>query len=1532
MKLLSLTKSLLLLSVTAFTGGAFAGSANFDFNTDPTGILNVFGNSVWRPTGGNPASGGYLSITDAANGAYGTIVFDDFDAGSVVNSFIFSCDLRTGGGTDNPADGYSVNYAREGDPVITSGSINDYFVPGAPEEGTKTGLSIILDEWDSGAPDVVGISVRVDGVLISDFALPTRNGAATDTTSLQTGPANRQPDPGTFDVADHSFVNLTVKLDPDGTVDVSYKGVQILNNFATPYFPSPGRFVFGGRTGGANSNHHVDNIAITTTVSAQPLLTAATLSPLTLNAQVTDSPTIQVDPAKAFTVKIDGNTVAATRSKAGTVTTYSYSAAAPNFFTAGAHPIVITAFDTNNNPLTFNGSPVVAPYAALNTAWKAAPGQVDTTTPARQLTMLAYVHQLSFARFPGDTNLLPLPERQIQNGYFDAALGTIAPNVADPAGFDNPLTFQKVITGVLNWDQAAGAQGNFNAGNGFPESLIPGIPGVGDENIAGEIFTWLDLPAGLNRFGVNSDDGFTLSVGSSPLDFFRKSTAGVFNGGRGAADTQFNIAVPTAGLYPVRLLWWEGGGGANLEFFSVKPDGTRVLINDTADAAAIKSYYFGLPVAPSIHAIAPYPGSIQNNNKHPLTIELVDGVNDVNDASIVVLVDGVAVTPTVTNAGDVTKLSYLPVTNGGTWAGGNHTVSLTYATTPATVSRTETWSFSAAGVTYSWEGGGTDPDNITDPTNWLNDIAPPNDGTNINLPSGQIINFATNNLTIPDNSGRQINLAAGAQIVSDKGGGGDLRVNARVNAQGLGPDGNGSFYVEGGGWGMPNNFTLVGNTTTTANGNRLRMNDGANRLDLAGFTMTTKGNNENNFVNTNIVGTAGSRMVLQNFTAFEGATRVDPNVTVEMATGVTLSSWGGQGARRDMAVVLNNNSALETRYDDDDLTFSGPVTVATGNTGILRAQIGNNGPADGDLRLNILGPLTGAGTFRKDGAGTLLLSGAGTNTGGLIINGANATVLASDTAAGTGPITVAAAATLAFTNGGGQEFVDSAGRADPLDNLNKTAFIDPAVSGVNSRQALGGNRRTSYTGKLNNPTASNLLVTFAEQYDDDSYLEIDGNVVLSDGAWQIVTTAQVSLTPGTHDFRVSMRDGGGGSGPNNGQDNAFPDWSQKGIGYSFTLPDDSAGGVNASKLAADYIKLGTNYEVYQPVNRSIANAVILNTATTITTAAMNGYDATISGNVSGAGSLTVTGSSNYTTDELILSGTGSHTGTTTVNDGTLIVNGNFSTATGAVTVNAGATLGGTGTVGGVTTVAGGIAPGSGGIGTLNIAANTTWNAGNSWIYELGATTVSDRLAITGNFTKGGGSNFAFNFSNTGATGTYTLVTWTGTSNFVAGDFTANNLAAGSSGAFAIVGKSLVLNVTPGGYAAWAASAFTAGTPAGDRLAAADPDKDGIINLMEYALNTNPSAASASPAPEVVTVGADKFLQIRWTRPNDRTDITTAGQVSTDLTPSLNWVTGAGNVTTTITPAGAGLEEVIIRSAQAIGSGPRRFLRAKVTQL
>ena len=104
-----------------------------------------------------------------------------------------------------------------------------------------------------------------------------------------------------------------------------------------------------------------------------------------------------------------------------------------------------------------------------------------------------------------------------------------------------------------------------------------------------------------------------------------------------------------------------------------------------------------------------------------------------------------------------------------------------------------------------------------------------------------------------------------------------------------------------------------------------------------------------------------------------------------------------------------------------------------------------------------------------------------------------------------------------------------------------------------------------------------------------------------------------------------------------------------------------------------------------------------------------------------------------------LSGTNTYTGITTVSAGTLLINGDQHTATGAVTVASGATLGGTGTLGGATTINGILSPGSGGIGTLNIAANVTWagaaSAGSTtdWVFDLGASSAADQLAITGNF-------------------------------------------------------------------------------------------------------------------------------------------------------------------------------------------------------
>ena len=60
--------------------------------------------------------------------------------------------------------------------------------------------------------------------------------------------------------------------------------------------------------------------------------------------------------------------------------------------------------------------------------------------------------------------------------------------------------------------------------------------------------------------------------------------------GFGAVDVNFGFAVPAAGLYPFRLVAGQESGAANLEWFSIQPDGTRILLNDAANPAALRAF------------------------------------------------------------------------------------------------------------------------------------------------------------------------------------------------------------------------------------------------------------------------------------------------------------------------------------------------------------------------------------------------------------------------------------------------------------------------------------------------------------------------------------------------------------------------------------------------------------------------------------------------------------------------------------------------------------------------------------------------------------------------------------------------------------------------------------------------------------------------------------------------------------------------------------------------------------------------------
>ncbi len=146
---------------------------------------------------------------------------------------------------------------------------------------------------------------------------------------------------------------------------------------------------------------------------------------------------------------------------------------------------------------------------------------------------------------------------------------------------------------------------------------------------------------------------------------------------------------------------------------------------------------------------------------------------------------------------------------------------------------------------------------------------------------------------------------------------------------------------------------------------------------------------------------------------------------------------------------------------------------------------------------------------------------------------------------------------------------------------------------------------------------------------------------------------------------------------------------------------------------------------------------------------------------------------------------------------TLVNNGVFTNINTKSTVSltglvvaAGATLGGAGTfeMGNFGTtnnakqvfVNGHLAPGeTNGIGTLTVTcSNLTWSsqgvADSKWTFGLSGATQSDSLAVNGSFKRGGTSDgkFYFDFSGFDYTkgGSYTLVTWTGSTDFSSTDF------------------------------------------------------------------------------------------------------------------------------------------------------------------
>jgi hypothetical protein len=149
------------------------------------------------------------------------------------------------------------------------------------------------------------------------------------------------------------------------------------------------------------------------------------------------------------------------------------------------------------------------------------------------------------------------------------------------------------VVQVLNWNKTS-----------EPPNNVPGLCAGPFINIAVESFAYLQLTAGAHRFHIITDDRAGLYSGAN----FRDPNATVLweNPGN-TANATFDFVVEADGLYPVRCLWEETGGGASLALYSTnQTGGGEVLLNDTTDPAGVVKAWYPLVCLSSDSVTGPY--------------------------------------------------------------------------------------------------------------------------------------------------------------------------------------------------------------------------------------------------------------------------------------------------------------------------------------------------------------------------------------------------------------------------------------------------------------------------------------------------------------------------------------------------------------------------------------------------------------------------------------------------------------------------------------------------------------------------------------------------------------------------------------------------------------------------------------------------------------------------------------------------------------------------------------------------------------
>ncbi|MEK7951406.1 autotransporter-associated beta strand repeat-containing protein [Luteolibacter sp. Y139] len=293
----------------------------------------------------------------------------------------------------------------------------------------------------------------------------------------------------------------------------------------------------------------------------------------------------------------------------------------------------------------------------------------------------------------------------------------------------------------------------------------------------------------------------------------------------------------------------------------------------------------------------------------------------------------------------------------------------------------------------------------------------------------------------------------------------------------------------------------------------------------------------------------------------------------------------------------------------------------------------------------------------------------------------------------------------------------------------------------------------------------------------------------------------------------------------------------------------------------------------------------------------NHHDTVFDGVVSNGNSTTaVTKAGN---GRLVMGGANGYTGVTQVQVGSMVVNGSL--ANSAVSVSSGATLAGTGSLG----------------GTLTLAANAKLGIAVTPALTRG-------LTVAGNVTLSGPVTVvAEELGATLVAGTYPLLQYSGSLSGTPQLTWSGPVGSSLEASFAVqAGRiDLILTEPQSAFEMWAAQRFGVNAPPTSAGPLADPDGNGVSNLMEYALGgTSGQAFALSLLPQAQLSGGRMGLSFQRIADPTLTYSVEAGD-SLGAMVSIWSSTGAANA--------AGL--VVVQDVlEAVGRA-KRFMRLRVSE-